>query len=621
MTPWRYFYRSLSRGAAGCSAVAPGHTLTVAAVLLLMAVGGGIVGYAWAAEKPPVKAAKAKAPPAAAVEEAEAPPPPDPVETLKQETQEKFDAEAKALAEIRNNLDKLGQDIRVNAKSIQDLKAKLEENAILVYEHLSRGISGAEKLERMSDRLEALESRLGIRGKARPRNGEASGQKPTEPEPPDSATASPPPGEATKVQEASANPAAACPAESECGSVTQPQAEPPPLPDRASDEPSGSEPVRLLIAAVLVFIVLPGVTLLEMSQLEAWALPQAGLRNLLVAAVVVLAYFAVGHGWMYGEMVFGAPVPESDAGSAEAFRLYQLALALTASLVVTTILSDRLSLPAYVFLALLFSGLAYPVLGHWIWGGQGLPHPIGWLERRGFRDFAGATVIHSFAAWFALGWIWRFPVTRFLGPAEPGADAIPRPNPALASLGVFLVWLGWFGLAMGPGDGNGPPAALAIVNTLLAGSAALLAALTYLLVPPRDSAAGAVFARVSAGTVAGLVALSAGVDRVTPVEAIAIGALAGLLQPLAYRALATKLIRRDQVAANLVAAYGVSGAFGTLCVGLFGSPGTFTAPNPAQLGNQVLGILAALGLGLATGLAGALLCEGCSKLNALRRGT
>ena len=568
MTLWQLFQALFSRTAAGLSASSPRGIGIAWAIILVFAAGCLAPGYSGAAERASAKVGKAMAPAAALAPapKAELPPPvPDLTGPLKQAMQDKFWEQAKSITAINENVDALGQQLRASEKSIQDLKAKQEETATRVYEFQSRDIAGFEKLEDLSGRLGQVESKLAI----------------SQPHPPKAVATVP-------------APPAASPSPTEFPS--------------SATQTNRAESAGWLVAALLVFSLPLGFTLLEMSRLENWALPQVGLRNLVVVAVVALAYFAVGQGVM-----FGFEAAEANAVSAEAFQLYHLGLALVPPLLVAMILSDRLSLPAYGFIALLLGGLAYPLLGNWAWGGEWLPERVGWLERLGFQDFAGASVIHSFAASFALAWVWRFPTTRLLGPT----DAHAEPNQSFVPLALSILWLGWFGLSAGRQDAYAHPAAPLIVNTLLAGAAALLASLASLLTTPAQAGQDA-FARLAAGTIAGLVGISACVQQVVPTEAIAIGAMAGLLHPLAYRGLAATLLRHDQVAANLLAAHGVCGIFGTLCVALFGNPGAFTLPDFGQLGIQAVGAGAALGLGLAVGLLGALSWEGFSRFDAIR---
>ncbi|PZN76344.1 MAG: hypothetical protein DM484_16690 [Candidatus Methylumidiphilus alinenensis] len=476
--------------------------------------------------------------------------------TPQQEMQGKPDDLGKSIASLRAAVDRLGQDTRSNAKSIEDIKAKLEENSILVYQHLSKDMEAADRLEELAVRVRGMGG------------GEAA-----------RVTASPPP--AVPVAASHAAPS-----------------------EPAND--THAMPLRALASALLTLIALLGFALLEASQLENWAVPQAGLRNLLLASALGLTYFAISHWEMLVE-------PGSATNGDLAQALCQTALASVTGLVVATILSDRLSLPAYLFLAVILGAAAYPVLEQWVWSGQSLPGQAGWLERRGFVDFAGATTIHSFAAWFALAWSIRLPLSRTLAPTGDSVQA----NASLGLLGLSVVWFGWFGIGIGHSGGGNLGIAPLALNILLAGAAALLASLCA-LAWVRDAMPDAVYARICAATVGGLVAVSAGVACISPGEAVAIGILAGLLQPAAYRALSARLIKDDQVAANLVAAHGICGMLGTLCVGLFASPGSFAMPEFGQLEIQLVGIAAVLSYGLAAGFAGDWLYQGAVKLNALR---
>lgn len=525
--------------------------------------------------KTPAKPGKATAPSADA--SAEIPPPPDPLELFKQEIQGKLDEQAKLNAKLREDMDGLGQNLRANSKSIEELKAKLEENAILVYEHLSRGTARTESFEQMKGRLDSIEGRLGLRSKR------STDQKPA------------------PAQGSSTPPASSDRAESGGSGVDSPGTTP------AAPLPVVGESVSALTSAALLLVVLLGLSLVEMSRLHAWALPQAAVRNILITAAAALSFFTAGYWIMSGKPVLGEATA-SIVDTTDAVRLYQMARVLVATLVVAMIVSDRLSLPVYAFLAVVFSALIYPLIGRWT--------GTGWLQGLGFQDFAGATTVHSLAAWFAAGWLWRFPMTRALEANPPGVTA--PPNHTLALLGAFLLWLGWLGFPIGAPEGESHSAAFSALNMVLGGAAALCASMIYLLTSRRASGIDSLLTRLSAGLIAGLVSVSAGLNRFEPAEAIAVGAIAGLVLPHAYEALTTKLFRQDQVAALLIAVHGACGALGTLCVALLGSPGAFSRPDPAAFGAQTVGILLVLISGLLAGVLGAFISDAAPRLNAVR---
>lgn len=491
---------------------------------------------------------------------------------------------------LRDGLDKVEQSVRSNAKSIEELKAKLEENSIRVYERLSAEKNLVERLEALSARLAADKS-----GRA----GYAGGRRAAPGTPNPGTQASPP--NASEVQPEIKVQAAETARNAFLRSKTAP----------AAAEPYDGAPARLLIATLLAFAVGLGLTLLEAPQLQPWAVSQAGLRNFAVGAVLILAYFAVGFGGLFGE-VSPAPGGEpADAGLAtdasDALQLYGLGLVVVGGLIVSTIVSDRVSLPGSIVLALVLGIVAYPVLGQWSASAPGLSGHSGWLERLGFVDFAGATTLHSFAAWVALVWTRAYPIGRGFEPE--GSGTLPA-----VLFGLLIVWLGWFGLILGHQALEEPRSAFLVLNTLLAGATGLTVSLTYWIVARRGAGVGEIYAGIAAGTLAGLVAISAAVDAVAPLEAMVIGGSAALLQPMASRLLAERVVREDRVAANLIAAHGACGIWGTLCVGLFGTVGVFGVPDAARIGIQMVGVIAVLGFGAAIGVLGVLGYRGLSML-------
>ncbi|BBA33885.1 hypothetical protein sS8_1931 [Methylocaldum marinum] len=512
---------------------------------------------------------------------------------LEEGLQGRFEQQGQGIGALRDVLDRMSQGVRANAKSIEDLKAKLEENSIRVYERLSAEKNLVERLEALSARLAADKSS---------RAGHAGGRR-TAPGAPNPAP------QASSPSVSGAQPAIKVQAAGTArDAVLRPETAP------AAVEPYDGATARLLVATLLAFAVGLGLTLLETPQLQPWAVSHAALRNFAVAAVLILAYFTIGFGGLFGEADPVSGGEPADAGLAadvaDALRLYRLGLVVVGGLIVSTIVSDRVSLPGAVVLALVLGAVAYPVLGLWSVSGPGLSRHSGWLEELGFVDFAGATTLHSFAAWVALAWTRAFPVGRGF---EPEGSAV-RPHVSPVLFGLLIVWAGWFGLILGHQALEEPRSAFLVLNTLLAGATGLTVSLTYWVGARRGAGVGETYAGIAAGTLSGLVAISAAVDAVAPVEAMVIGGGAALLQPIASRLLAERVVREDRVAANLIAAHGVCGIWGTLCVGLFGTAGVFGFPDAGRIGIQAVGVTAVLGFGAAMGVLGVLGYRGLSRL-------
>ncbi len=237
----------------------------------------------------------------------------------------------------------------------------------------------------------------------------------------------------------------------------------------------------VLLAAFLVFWMQAGFAFLEAGLTRAKNTTNILFKNLVDFLFASIFFWAVGYAFMYGasawglvglsgffisggEDVVGLPVM--------AFWFFQLVFAGTAATIVSGAMSERTRFSAYLAYSLLISAIIYPVAGHWIWGG-------GWLSTlslgAGFKDFAGSTVVHSVGGWLALMG------TLALGPrlgrfAKDGTPrAIPGHSVSMAVLGVFILWLGWFGFNPGSQlaihSGNADAVLLVVVNTNMAAAA------------------------------------------------------------------------------------------------------------------------------------------------------
>jgi Amt family ammonium transporter len=573
---------------------------------------------------------------------------------LKAEMQAKLDEQAKALAELRDTLDKLSMEARANGQSVDDLKAKLEKSSIQIYEHLSRGMEGAEKLEKLAAQIKDIEAKTAfVRGKPMPkpnlptptehRGDESSaGAKPLEtgekkeldsakqPETDEKAGQAPdaalPPLAPDKKPESSSP----FPPPSEISgkpavTVAPAQAHVENPAHFAASDTKGQVENMAPLGAVFAMLLLcagpMGFTLLEMGRLEAWAATPVGLRNLLLWAAAVLAYFVVGHGLMFGPPELGwlAPMLEDTRAGGnmdETFRLYYLALAGSSGLMAAAILSDRLSLRAYLWIAIVLGAVLYPAVGAWTWSGQWLADNPGWLEAKGFKDFAGSAVLYLATAGFALAWAWIYPETRLF---ERQGDNPSAPR-VYGFLGIFALWLGSLGLVAGHPGVAEQHRALLMLNATLAGAGAVLAGFLHDLAPGRKPGDPDLPGKLMAGALSGMAAVAAAADAITPPEALLLGALAGWLQIPAYRMLAKQALPQDEIAASLIAALGAGGAWGLLGVALFSPEGILTAPDFGQIGIQALGAAAIFAFSTLLGLLCAYSYQGASSLWAMFKG-
>ncbi|MCK4463277.1 MAG: ammonium transporter, partial [Candidatus Omnitrophica bacterium] len=240
-----------------------------------------------------------------------------------------------------------------------------------------------------------------------------------------------------------------------------------------------------------------------------------------------------------------------------AYWMFQAVFAATAATIVSGAVAERTRFPAYLVYSFFVCALIYPIVGHWIWGG-------GWLATKGMIDFAGSTVVHSVGGWAALAG------AILVGPRlgkynkDRTSNAIPGHNIPLAALGVFILWFGWFGFNAGSTTSgtNLSIATIAVTTNLAAAMAAITAMFTawFRFGKPDTSMA-------LNGALAGLVAVTAPCANISPLSAIIIGAIAGILVVLSVEFIDKVLHVDDPVGA--ISVHGVCGIWGTLAVGLF----------------------------------------------------
>jgi Amt family ammonium transporter len=281
-----------------------------------------------------------------------------------------------------------------------------------------------------------------------------------------------------------------------------------------------------------------------------------------------IAYWAVGFGIMFGASAFGlfgkdgfflsAANPSSGDGLWQfAYWMFQVVFAATAATIVSGAMAERTKFSGYLWYSVFISAIIYPVVGHWIWGG-------GWLSGKGMIDFAGSTVVHSVGGWAALAG------AILLGPRlgkynkDGSSNAIPGHNIPLAALGVFILWFGWFGFNPGSTTSgtNLSIATIAVTTNLSAAAGAILAMFTAWKRFGKPDTSMALN-----GGLAGLVAITAPCASVSPLSAIIIGAIAGVLVVLSVEFIDKVLHVDDPVGA--ISVHGICGAWGTLAVGLF----------------------------------------------------
>ncbi len=334
--------------------------------------------------------------------------------------------------------------------------------------------------------------------------------------------------------------------------------------------------VWMLVATVLVFIMHLGFSALEAGFVQRKNTVNILFKNAMIISIGLLTYFIMGFNIMYpsSELIsgwfgfsgFGLSMPEGDAG-AIAYAdggytyytdfIFQGMFAATAATIVSGAVAERIKLDSFLIFATIFVMISYPITGMWKWGG-------GWLETRGFHDFAGSTLVHAVGGWAALASVLLLGARKGKY-TKNGIKPIPGHSMPLAALGVFLLWFGWFGFNGGSVLSADPVGvSLVFVTTALAASAGAIGAfiVSYALFKSHD------LSMVLNGILGGLVGITAGADVMTPMQAIVVGLIAGCIIPLAVVFFDKRKVD-DPVGATSV--HLVCGLWGTLAVGLFGS--------------------------------------------------
>lgn len=375
--------------------------------------------------------------------------------------------------------------------------------------------------------------------------------------------------------------------------------------EKVEDSKYMGDTLWVLVAAFLVFFMQAGFAMVESGFTRAKNAVNILMKNLMDFSMGSIAYWAIGFAIMFGAgnafmgtsgwfvpsetFTAGTDASTSVFSSLEwssvptyAAWLFQLVFAATAATIVSGAMAERTQFKSYLIYSVFITGLIYPIVGHWIWGG-------GWLSSfgEGMLDFAGSTVVHSTGGWLALtGAI-------VLGPRIGKYDNEGKPRPIaghnlpLAALGVFILWLGWFGF--NPGSQMGADAAdislIAITTNIAAAAGAITAMITAWLILGKPDAGMALN-----GALAGLVAITAGCAFVSPTSAFIIGALGGIVVVLSVL-LFENLRIDDPVGA--ISVHGTCGALGTILLGFFHSEsGVIFGGGFGFLWAQIVGVVA-----------------------------
>jgi len=380
--------------------------------------------------------------------------------------------------------------------------------------------------------------------------------------------------------------------------------------------------IWVMVAAFLVFFMQAGFAYVEGGLTRAKNTNNIMMKNLMDFSFGTIAFWAVGFGIMFGDgnpfmgtSGFFLAGADNSPATGDAYQgvysalnwtgvplhakfMFQLVFAATTATIVSGAMAERTKFSAYLVYSVIISLFIYPVVGHWIWGG-------GWLSTFGMWDFAGSTVVHSTGGWLALaGAIMVGPrLGKYNKDGKP--NAIPGHSLPMAALGVFILWLGWFGF--NPGSTMGADASIAHI-AVTTNAAAALGAITALFT------SWAIFKKPDVsmtlnGALAGLVGITAGCAFVSVTSALIIGALAGVI--VVFSVLFFDKIGVDDPV-GAISVHGVCGFFGTMMVGFFAQEGVAPADTTGNgllfgggaklLTAQLVGAFAVLAWSLLLGL-------------------
>jgi len=351
--------------------------------------------------------------------------------------------------------------------------------------------------------------------------------------------------------------------------------------------------VWMMVCTFLVFIMHLGFASIESGLTRAKNTTNILFKNTAIVAIGLLTYAVMGFNlmypgddWIMGKFLgfAGFGIAAGATGETSAYNvgytywtdfLFQGMFAATAATIISGAVAERIKLGPFLLFTSIYVAICYPIVGSWKWG-------VGWLDEAGFYDFAGSTIVHSVGGWGAL--ICAF----ILGPrAGKYVNGKTLPifghNLPLATIGMFLLWLGWFGFNGGSvlsADAGGTSRVL--VTTCLAAASGIVAAMTVSWVVQKKPD----LTMLLNGSLAGLVGITAGADVISPLFSVVVGAVAGALVVFSVLIIDQKLKIDDPVGA--ISVHLVCGIWGTLAVGIFG----YNDDGKMPLLPQIYGVLA-----------------------------
>ncbi|MDG1397152.1 MAG: ammonium transporter [Polaribacter sp.] len=349
----------------------------------------------------------------------------------------------------------------------------------------------------------------------------------------------------------------------------------------------------MLIAGILVFLMQAGFTLVESGMTRSKNAVNIAMKNLLDICVGSITFWLVGYSLMYGDTSNGWFFWSGLFQGEGADLFFQTMFAATTATIVSGAIAGRTKYSTYIIFSLVMTAVIYPISGGWEWNGGWLNDTDGIMPAE-FIDFAGSSIVHSVGGWAAL--VAAFMVGPRIGKFVDGKVLpIPGHNQILATLGVFILWFGWFGfnggsqLAWGGADATGASNVVLVTNLAAAagGLAALITTWVWYGKPH--------LAQTLNGALAGLVSITAGCGNMTTGGAVLAGLIGGIIVVFSIEFIEKKLKIDDAIGAASV--HGVAGAWGTLVIGLWGVDGDtgiglFNGGGAAQLGAQAIGVIA-----------------------------
>ena len=338
--------------------------------------------------------------------------------------------------------------------------------------------------------------------------------------------------------------------------------------------------IWMLVSTILVFIMHLGFASLEVGLTRAKNTVNILFKNVSIISIGIITYTLCGFNLMYpGDFTFGnffgfggwgISQPDGAAGLIDyqdgkytyfTDFIFQAMFAATAATIVSGAVAERIKLSGFLLFSLIYVAFIYPIAGSWKWGG-------GWLHQMGFYDFAGSTLVHSVGGWAALSGAY------ILGPrigkySKKGIIPIMGHSMPLASIGVFLLWFGWYGFNGGSVLSADPgPVSFVFVTTTLAAASGVLGAMTLSWSFSKKPD----LSMVLNGSLAGLVGITAGADVLSPLNAIIVGYIAGLL--VVSSVLFFDRLRIDDPV-GAISVHLTCGIWGTLAVGIFSAEHSF----------------------------------------------